>query len=248
MLLWTQSALVGIQEKPNSRTPKGQKSLWPCSFYFFLWHLSISACFSPSLPFIIFSPSLSISALISFLSLSCFAQSIAVPPSVPLPCLPSFLTPLYSDLIADHYLVSQFSRVQLFATPWATARQVSLSITNTWSLLKLMSMESVMLSNHHILCHPLLLLPSIFPNIRVFSNESVYRMRWPEYSSFSFNINPFNEHSGLISFRIDWFHLLTVEGTLKSLLQYHSAKASILQHPAFFVVQLSHPYMTTGKP
>ena len=131
--------------------------------------------------------------------------------------------------------------------PWTAVRQASLSITNSQSLLKLMSIESVMPSNHLILCHPLLLLPSIFPSIRVFSNESALRIRWPKYWSFSFSISPSKEYSGLISFRIDWFHLLTVQGTLKSLLQYHSSKASILWHSAFFTVQLSHPYMTTGK-
>ena len=132
-------------------------------------------------------------------------------------------------------------------TPWTTARQASLSITNSRSLLKLMSVESVMPSNHFILCRPLLLLPSIFPSIRVFSNESALRIRWPRYWSFSFSISPSNEYSGLISFRIDWFDLLAVQGTLKSLLQYHSSKASILRHSAFFMVQISHPYMTTRK-
>ena len=132
-------------------------------------------------------------------------------------------------------------------TPWIAAHQVSLPITNSRSLPKLMSIESVMPSNHLILCHTLLLLPSIFPRIRVFSNESALHMRWPKYWSFSFNISPSNEHSGLISFRMDWLNLLAVQGTLKSLHQYHSSKASILQCSAFFVVQLSHPYMTTGK-
>ena len=125
--------------------------------------------------------------------------------------------------------------------------QASLSITNSWSLLRLMSIESVMPSNHLILCRPLLLPPSIFPSIRVFSNESVLCMRWPKYWSFSFNISCSNEHSGLISFRMDWSDLLAVQGTLKSLLQHHSSKASVLQHSAFFMAQLSHPYMTTGK-
>ena len=132
-------------------------------------------------------------------------------------------------------------------TPWTAARQASLSITNSWSLLKLMSIELVMPSNHLILCCPLLLLPSIFPSIRVFSNESVLHIRWPKYWSFSFNIRPSNEYSGLISFKMDWLDLLAVQGTLKSLLQYHSSKASILRCSAFFIVQLSHPYMTTGK-
>ena len=144
-------------------------------------------------------------------------------------------------------LVQSFSHVWLFATLWTAASQASLFITNSWSLIKLMSIESVMPSNHLILCHPLLLPPSVFPSIRVFSNESVLRIRWPKYWSFSFNISPSNEYSGLISFRMDWLDLLAVQGTLKSLLQYHSWKASILQHSAFFIVQLSHPYVTTGK-
>ena len=129
------------------------------------------------------------------------------------------------------------------------AHQSSLSITNSWSLLKLMPIESVMPSNHLILCHPLLLWPSMFPSIRVFSNESVLHIRWPKYWSFSFSfrIGPSNEYSGLISFRIDWLDLLAVQGTFKSLLQHHSSKASILRHSAFSMVQLSHPYMTTGK-
>ena len=132
------------------------------------------------------------------------------------------------------------------ATPWTAACQASFSFTNSWSLLKLMSIESVMPSNNLILCCPLLL-PSIFPSIRVFSNESVFCIRWPEYWSFSFSISPPNEYSGLISFRMDWLDLLAVQGTLKSLLQHHSSKASILQCSAFFIVQLSHPYMTTRK-
>ena len=132
-------------------------------------------------------------------------------------------------------------------TPRTAALQASLSITNSQSLPKLMSVELVMPSNRLILYHPLLLLPSVFPSIRVFSNESALRMRWPKYWSFSFNISPSNEHPGLISFRMDWLDLLAVQGTLKSLLQHHSWKASILQYSAFFIVQLSHPYMTTGK-
>ena len=131
--------------------------------------------------------------------------------------------------------------------PWTTARQASMSITNSQSLPKLMSIESVMPSNHLILCRPLLLPPSIFPSIRVFSNESALCIRWPKYWSFSFNISPFNEHPGLISFRMDWLDLFAVQGTLKSLLQHHSSKASILWCSAFFRVQLSHPYMTIGK-
>ena len=142
--------------------------------------------------------------------------------------------------------VQSHSRIRLFATLSSAARQTSLSITNSPSLLKLVSIESVMPSNHLILCRPLLL-PSIFPSIRVFSNESALCIRWPKYWSFSFNISPSNEHSGLISFRMDWLDLFAVQGTLKSLLQYYSSKASILQHSAFFIVQLSHPYMTTGK-
>ena len=132
-------------------------------------------------------------------------------------------------------------------TPWTAAHQVSLSITNSLSLLKLMSIELVMPSNYLILCHPLLLLTSIFPIIRVFSNESVLLIRWPKYWSFSFNISLSNEYSGLSSFRMDWLDLLALQGALKSLLQHHSSKASILQPSAFFIVQLSHPYMTTGK-
>ena len=138
------------------------------------------------------------------------------------------------------------SCVQLFATPWTAACQASLSITNSQSIPKLMSIDSVMPSNHLIFCHPLLLLPSIFPSIRVFSNESALPIRWPKYWSSSVNTSPSNEHSGLISFRMDWLDLLVVLGTLKSL-QHHSSKASILQCSACFIVQLSHPYMTTGK-
>ena len=143
--------------------------------------------------------------------------------------------------------VQSLSCVRLFVTPWTAACQAFLSITNSWSLLKLMSIELVIPSNHLILCCPLLFLPSVFPSIRVFSNESVLRIRWPKYWSFSFSINPSNEYSGLISFRMDWLDLLAVQGTLKSLLQHHSSKASVLQCSAFFMVQLSHPCMTTGK-
>ena len=143
--------------------------------------------------------------------------------------------------------IHSFSHVRLFATPWTAACQTSLSITNSQSLLKLMSIESAIPSNHLILCHPLLLLPSIFPRIRVFSNESVLHIRWPKYWTFSFSISPSNEYSGLISFRMGCLDLLAIEGTLKGLLQHHSSKASILQCLAFFIVQLSHPYMTTGK-
>ena len=143
--------------------------------------------------------------------------------------------------------VQSLSRIQLFATPWTAACQASLFITNSWSLLKLTSTESVIPSNHLILCRPLLLPPSILPSIRVFSNESVLCIRWPKYWSFSFSISPSNEYSGLISFRMDWLDLLAVQGTLKNLLQQHSSKVSILWCSAFFTVQLSHPYMTTGK-
>ena len=134
-----------------------------------------------------------------------------------------------------------------FVTPWTAACQASLSITNSQSLLKLMSIESVMLSNHLIFCHPLLLLPSIFPSVRVFPSESVLHIKWPKDWSFSFNISPSNEYSGLISFRMNWLDLLAVQGTLKSLLQHHSSKASILQCSAFFTIQLIHPYMASGK-
>ena len=143
--------------------------------------------------------------------------------------------------------VQSLSHVWLFANPWTAARQASLSITNSRSLLKLMSIESLMPPNHLIFCHPLLLPPSIFPNIRVFSNELVLSIMWPKYWSFSFNISPSNEYSGLISFRMNWLDLLAVQGTFKSLLQHHSSKASVLQCSFFFMVQLSHPYMTIGK-
>ena len=139
------------------------------------------------------------------------------------------------------------SHVLLSATPWTAARQASLCITNSRSLLKLMFIELVMPSNHLIVCHPLLLPPSIFPSIRVFSNESALCLRWPKYCSFSFNISLSNEHPGPISFRMDWLDLLAVQGTLKGLLQYRSSKASILWCLAFFIVELLHPYMTTGK-
>ena len=148
----------------------------------------------------------------------------------------------YNPLLLFSYPVVSDS-----ATPWATACQASLSITNSQSPPKPMSIESVMLSNHLILCHPLLLLPSIFPSIRVFSNESVLHISWPECWSFSFSISPSNEHSGLIFLRLGWLYLLPVQGTLKSLLQHHSSKASILQRSAFFIFQFSHPYMTTRK-
>ena len=144
-------------------------------------------------------------------------------------------------------VVQSLSHVQLFATPWTEACQASLSFTNSRSLFKFMSIESVMPSNHLILCHALLLPPSIFPGIRVFSNESVLHIRWPKYWSFSLSISPSDEYSGQLSFRMDWLDLPEVQGTLKSLLQHHSSKAWILWCSAFFMVQLSHPYMTTGK-
>ena len=158
---------------------------------------------------------------------------------------------LVSSGIRLHLIVrsDQISRSVMSdsVTPWIAARQASLSITNSWSLLKLMSSKLVMPSSHLILCRPLLLLPPIPPSIRVFSNESTLCMRWPKYWNFSFSISPSNEHPGLISFRMDWLDLLAVQGTLKSLLQHHSSKASILRLSAFFTVQLSHPYMTTGE-
>ena len=143
--------------------------------------------------------------------------------------------------------VPSLTRVRVFATPGTAAGQASLSFIISWSLLKLKSIESVMPFNHLILCRPLLLPPSIFPSIRVSSNESVLRIRWPKYWSFSFNISPSNEYQGLISFRMNWLDLLAVQGTLKSLLQHHSSKASILPHSVFFMVQLSHPLVTPGK-
>ena len=154
--------------------------------------------------------------------------------------------------ISDRHQFSsvQFSRSVMsdsLLPPWTAACQASLSITNSWNLSKLMSIESVMTYNRLILCRPLFLLPSIFPSIKVFYNETALCIRWPKYWSFSFNISPSNEHPGLISFRMDWLDLLEVQGPLKSLLQHHSSKASILQHSAFFIIQLSHSYMATGK-
>ena len=161
-------------------------------------------------------------------------------------CVVVSLPQIILSLITTQFSSVQFSSVtqllsHVFATPWTTARQASLSITNSRSPPKPMSMESVMPPNHLILCHPLLLPPSIFPSIRVFSNESVLHIRWPKYWSFSFSISPSNEYSGLTYFRMDWLDLLAVQGTLKSLLQHHSSKASILRRSAFFIVQLSHP-------
>ena len=154
---------------------------------------------------------------------------------------------LHSDWFVA--VVQSLSHVWFFAIPWTAAHQASLSFTISWSLLKLMSIESVMSFNHFVFCCPLLLLllPSVFPRTRVFSDELALHIKWPKYWNFSFSISPSNEYSGLISFRIDWFDLLAVQGTLKSLLQHHSSKASILQHSAFFTVQFSHPHMTTGK-
>jgi len=156
------------------------------------------------------------------------------------------MTQLHPEFIGCQSSVQSLSRVRLFVTPWTAACQASLSITNSQSLLKFMFIELVMPSNQLILCHTLLP-PTIFPSIRVFSNESALRIWWPKYWSFSCNISPSNEYSGLISFRMDWLDLLAVQGTLKSLLQHHSSKASILRRSAFFIVQLSHPYRTTGK-
>ena len=162
-----------------------------------------------------------------------------------------FTTTATWEALVQFSSVQSLSRVWLFLTPWPAACQASLSITNSWSLLKPMFIRSVIPSNHLILCHPFLLLSSIFLNIMVFSNESILLIRWPKYWSFSFSISPSSEYSGLISFQIsfhvDWLDLLAVQGTLKSLLQHHSSKASVLQCSALFIVQLSHPYMTTGK-
>ena len=153
---------------------------------------------------------------------------------------------LYVVVLSTFSSVQSLSRVRLFATPWIAARQASLSITNSWNSPKLRSIEPVMPSSHLILCCPPFPLPPIPPTIRVFSNESSLYMRWPKYWSFSFSISPSKEHPGLISFRMDWLDLLAVQGTLKSLLQHYSSKPSILRRSAFFTVQLSHPYMTTG--
>ena len=154
---------------------------------------------------------------------------------------------IQEDDISQFNSVQSLGHVQLFATPWITERQASLSITSSWSSLKLMSIESVMPSSHLIRCRPLLLPPPIPPSIRVFSNESTHRMKWPKYWSFSFSISPSNEHPGLVSFRMDWLDLLAIQGTLKSPLQHYTSKASIFQRSAFFTVQLSHPHMTTGE-
>ena len=156
-----------------------------------------------------------------------------------------FIFQIFITLMVEIVVVKSFSHVLHFATPWTAACQASLSFINSQSLLKFMFIESVMPSNHLILCHSLLLLPSIFPSIRVFSNESILPIRWPKYWNFS--VSPSSEHSGLISLRIGWFDLLAVQGTLKSLLQHHSSKASVRHHSAFFILQFSHWYMTTGK-
>ena len=153
----------------------------------------------------------------------------------------------FSQIVIKISSVQLLSHVRLFASLWTAACQASLAMPSSRSLPQLISIESVIPSNHHILCHPLLLPPSIFPSVRVFSNELALCIRWPKYWSFSFSVSPSNEYSGLISFRMDWFDLLAVQGTLKSLLQHHCSKASVLQCSAFFMVQLSHPYMTTGK-
>ena len=180
--------------------------------------------------------------------LSCFAALTSGKPFTSDSSLYSIATPSGFCSTPQFGSVQSLSHVRLFATHGPQhARPPSLSISNSWSLLSLMSIVLVMPSNHLILCHPLLLSPSIFLSIRVFSNESVLHIRWPKYWSFSFSISPSNEHSGLISFRMDWLDLLVVQETLKSLLQHHSSKASILWCSAFFIVQLSHPYMTTGK-
>ena len=152
-----------------------------------------------------------------------------------------------NDFFSEAFVVQSLSQVRLFAIPWTAAHQASLSFTISLNLLKFMSIESVMVSKHFSLCCPFLLLPSIVLSIRIFSSELAFCIRWPKYWSSNFSISPSNECSGLISFRIDWFDLLAVQGNLKSLLQHHSSKASVLQCSAFFMVQLSHPYMTTGK-
>ena len=156
------------------------------------------------------------------------------------------ISSLSHSVVFLYFFALSLSHIQVVATPWTGAHQASLSITNSQSLVRLRSIKSVMPSNHLILCHPLLLLPSVFPNIRVFSNESVLHIRWPKYWSFNF-ISPSNEYSGPVSFRIDWFDLLAVQGTCKSLLQHHSSKASLFWCSALFMVQLSHSYVTTGK-
>ena len=200
------------------------------------WLIKCSICWFFPIPFLPLTSLMSYSAWI-FLVSSCVLFLFCI---VEISYLVRWFIYAFSS-------VQSLSHVQLFVTPWIVACQASLSITNSQSLFKLMSIELVMSSNHLILCHPLLLLPPILPSIRVFSSESALPMRWPKYWSFSFSISPSNEHPGLIAFRMNWLDLLAVQGTLKSLLQHHSAKAPILWHSAFFTVQLSHPYMTTGK-
>ena len=197
---------------------------------------------SPSFPSLSFLPSYLLSAFFPFLSCPFFSS-----PSLPLTSSISHSFLLLNRQCAQFSSVQSLSHVQLLATAWTAARQASLSITNSQGLLKLMSIELVMPSDHLILCRPPFLPPLIFPSIRVFSNESVLCIRWPKYWSFSFSISSSNEYSGLISSRMDWLDLLVVQGTLKSLLQHHSSKASILRRSAFFIVQLSHSYMSTGK-
>ena len=216
------------------------------AIFLVFWMLSFKPTFSLSFFIFIkmlFSSLLSAIRVVSsvYLRLLIFLQTILI-----LVCASS--SPVFLMMYSVQFSsVQSLSHVQLFATPWTAAHQASLSITNFRSPPKPMSIELAMPSNHLILCHPFLLLSSIFPSIRVFSNESVLRIRWPKYWSFSFNISPSNDHPGLISLRMDWLDLLAVQGTLKSLLQHHSSKASILLRSAFFIIQLSHPYMTTGK-
>ena len=231
--------------KMNSRWVTVSLSSWAYA----LWQLHI-------LPTWIVLQSLSCILLVT--GVASFATPYCSTPGFPVPTWtqhsnlylrPSpFLSPpdCYIQLPTCHlFIVQSLSHVLLFATPWNAACQASLSFTISWTLLKLMSIELVMPSNRFVLCHPVLLLPSVFPSIRVFSNESALHIRWPQYWNFS--LSPSNEYSGLISFGIDWFDLLAVKATLKGLLQYYNSKTSILQGAAFFMVQLSHPYMTTGK-
>ena len=233
--------------KMNSRWVTVSLSSWAYA----LWQLHI-------LPTWIVLQSLSCILLVT--GVASFATPYCSTPGFPVPTWtqhsnlylrPSpFLSPpdCYIQLPTCHlFIVQSLSHVLLFATPWNAACQASLSFTISWTLLKLMSIELVMPSNRFVLCHPVLLLPSVFPSIRVFSNESGLYFRWSKYWSISFSISPSNEYSGLISFRMDWLDLLAVQGTLKSLLQHYSSKASILQHSTCFLVQLSHPYMTTRK-
>ena len=196
-------------------------------------------------PFVAPSPYCHISELVLFLSIIKFRDIKSWTYGIEKTLEKKYI---YLFFFTEKFVVAQFlSRIRLFTTPWTAAHQASLTFTISQSLLKLMSIESVMPSNHLILCCSLLLLPSVFPSIRVFSKELVLCIRWPKYWSFSFSISPSNEYSGLISFMMDWLDLPAVHGTFKSLLQHHSPKASILWCSAFFIAQLSHPYMTTGK-